>query len=131
MERPALRLDEDGRLHLAAAGVIDRGSRSVLGISDDGGQSWSELGTLDLRYRLLPHVTPVWLQERAVFATLDTMTGSTKLCAGSLSQDAVCIDSGFERILKLGADGDTLYTVADVAAGEWEFRSWTTADFEE
>ena len=124
LERPALRVSDDGTLLLAANGFVDRGSKAVIASSPDQGRSWTISHELDIEPRLMPHASPVWLGDRAVWATLDVPTNDAWICSGGIDEPTHCIDAQTPRIQRLVADGDRLTAVVDAGVGQWETRSW-------
>ncbi len=120
MEQPALRLASGG-LELAAVGFRDEGgTAAVLGVSEDGGATWSSAEAPDLPGQPMPHIPPVWLGDRAVFALVAEEGGEAQLCAVALGQEARCVGSGSERIAALTADGERLWAVVDAGDAWWE-----------
>jgi len=130
MELPALRRDDEGQLWLAAIGLVDMAGHAVVASSGDGGNRWDQAGLLPVPYRPMPHIPPVWLADRAVFATVDPDSQAAWLCAGRLDEEPACIDAGTSRILRLLVEGDQVHALVDAGVGEWEDRSWSSADFD-
>ena len=128
LEYPALRLDGDGRLHLAASGFHEGGTLAVVASSDDG-RSWDERGTVDLPYELMPHLGPVWIGERALWATVNVATQDAWLCAGEPGIEPICVDAGTQRISRLAVAQDELHALVDVGVGQWEASSWPLSEF--
>ncbi len=124
LERPALRVAKDGSLLLAANGFVDRGSMPVLARSTDGGRSWEQTVLPAVESRIMPHVSPVWLDDVAVWATVDATDGAARLCSASLDEAPQCLEAGSPRVLRLAADGDSLHAIVDGGVGAWELRSW-------
>ncbi len=124
LERPSLRVDGD-TLWLAAIGMRDHEAMAVLTRSDDGGRSWREpaFGTFDPS--IAPHLSPVWLEDQAIWTALDTDSGAAWLCSMDPDGASRCIDAGTERILQLQADGEQLRAVVDRDQGWWEERGWS------
>jgi hypothetical protein len=124
LERPALRVDDSGTLHLAAVGHSDAGGHAVLASSDDQGQSWSSSAIVDLPYPVAPHLTPVWLGNRAVWGAVDPAAGDAYLCAASLGGEAGCVSVASPRVLQIVADGSELHAIVDAGIGEWVLESF-------
>ncbi len=128
VEWPALTVAEDGRLLLAAVGNgSDGSSQAIFAASTDGGESFGKQRVLAVPGTLQPTTGPVWLVDRAVFATIDD--DSLQLCAGDL--DGVsCIDTGAPRAQALSVEGDTLHALVDTGVGHWEHRRWKASSFD-
>jgi hypothetical protein len=124
LERPALLAGEEGALLLAAVGQSEAGGHAVWAESPDRGQSWSRAGIVDLPHPVAPHVTPVWLGDRAVWVALDTATDSSMICAASLEQAPSCLRSGSPRVADLLVDEGRLHAIVDAGLGSWELESW-------
>ncbi len=129
LEYPALFLEEGGRLWLAASGFTAQEGMAVLAASDDGGETWPTRGIAELPGRIMPHLGPVWLEGRPVWATVAADSQAASLCAGQLWQQPDCVDAGTERILQLRVVEDEVTAIVDVGTGEWEARSWQGTDF--
>ncbi len=130
VEYPALHVDGADRLWLAATGLgSDGDNQALVAVTDDAGRSWSQATTLALPQAPMPHLPPVWLGDRAVWATADTGTLETTLCAGLPEQQVRCVGTDAERVLRLRVDGDELWALVDLGEGEWEAQSWTAEDF--
>ena len=119
LERPALRVDSSGTLHLAAVGHSDAGGHAVLASSDDQGQSWSASAIVDLPLPVAPHLTPAWVGDRAVWGAMDTAADDAYLCAASLGDSVSCVSVASPRVLQIVADGNDLYAIVDAGVGEW------------
>jgi len=129
VEQPALTVDEQGDLLLAATGYGSEGStQAILGRSIDGGASFAEQRALDLPGPLQPTTGPVWSGERAVFAVV--MGDAVQLCAGGFEGEVTCVDTDAPRVLQLTADGEILHALVDVDQGHWEHRQWKAASFD-
>lgn len=128
VEQPALTLDGQDRLLLAASGYGSEGSsQAIVALSDDGGASFTERAVLQLPGPLQPTTGPVWLTEHAVFSVI--VDDAVQLCAGGLEGEVTCIDTGAPRVLQLEASGDTLHAIVDVDQGHWEKRQWKASSF--
>ena len=123
LELPALRVDEDGTLHLAAVAQSDAGSHGVLGSSDDLGRSWNAAALVDMPHPVDPHQAPVWWQGRAVWVAVDVTEDESWLCAASLDREPSCQRSGSPRISRLLA-AEELSAVVDIGVGAWELESF-------
>jgi hypothetical protein len=119
LEHPALRVDSAGTVYLAAVGHSDAGSHAVLASSQDQGQSWSTSTIVEMPHPVAPHLSPVWLGERAVWVAVDTGAGDAYLCAAGLGGEASCVSVASPRVLQVAVDGDDLYAIVDAGVGEW------------
>ncbi len=124
LEHPALAAGPGGELMLAAAGFVTDGSVAVVATSSDG-RSWDRAGAVALPHRLMPHLGPLWLGSRPVWATVDPASQQAWICAGGLDEEPVCVDAGTERILRMVAHQGVLHALIDVDEGRWEQRSWS------
>ena len=119
VERPAVGFDADGSMRLAAVGYGPSASYAIMAW-DRGRVGWSQLATLELPGDPLPHLAPVWLQDRPAWAVLDDTSGLVSLCSAMPDEDPVCVDTGSERILTLTRSEDALLALVDRAQGQWE-----------
>jgi len=130
MEHPALRAAGVGQVQLAAVGYLDGTTLAVLASSPDLGVSWERAFPLALPGVPLPHVAPVWLDDRAVFPVLDEDTEQVSLCAGGLDSGVSCLSTGSLRISRLAADGEDLLVLVDQGSGQWELERYEAQDFD-
>ncbi len=117
MELPALRVDDEGVLHLAAVAWSDAGSHAILATSADG-DGFDSARIVDLLHPVDPHLAPRWLGERAVWVTVDSEADESWLCAVGGEGEPECTSTGSPRVLRLEADGE-LWAVVDAGVGSW------------
>lgn len=130
LEYPSLSTLSDGRLGLSVTGMGSRGEpQAVVALSDDGGESFATAFTLELPGTPLPNTGPAWLEDRAVFPVLDTVTGVVSLCAGDGGGGLDCVSTGSPRVLRLLSDEDILYAIVDQGVGGWDLRRWEVGSF--
>ncbi|MFH1463463.1 MAG: sulfatase-like hydrolase/transferase [Pseudomonadota bacterium] len=123
LERPALRLASPDAA-IAAIGSDDAGAHAVLATSADGGVTFLTARVVDLGHAPDPHVSPIWLGEDAIWATVDPEAESSWLCAAGLTGEVRCTATGAARVQRLAVDGDTLWALVDAGEGRWELQDW-------
>jgi len=124
LEYPALADGPEGRVMLAASGFVDDGSVAVVAVTRDG-QSWEDYGAVELPYRLMPHIGPVWLGQTPVWATVDPETQDAWICGGLPDAEPTCTDANTTRILRMVAHQGELHVIVDLSKGEWELRTYS------
>ncbi len=122
LELPAIRVDDDGVLHLAAVAHSEAGGHAVLAASSDGGESYGEATIVSLPAPVDPHVAPTWLGERAVWVTVSEQ--DAQICAATTAGEVSCSAAGGARVERLQADGETLWALVDVGVAAWELSSF-------
>ncbi len=127
MEYPALAAGPEGEVLLAASGFVEGGSVAVVATTHDG-RSWDEQGAVELPYRLMPHIGPVWMGQQPVWATVDPDADKAWICTGLPDLEASCTDAESPRILRMVAHQGRLYALVDIGVGQWELRSWSAEE---
>ena len=124
LEQPALRMDKQGTLWLAATGFVAEEGLAVVASSTDNGASWDNQGLLEVPGRIMPHLRPGWLDDRAVFAVVEPSTQAASICTGLPDEVPSCFDARCERILSLQVHGKRIHALVDTGTGHWEPRAW-------
>jgi len=120
-ELPALRVDPDGGLQLAAVASSESGTQGVLAWSADGGRSWERAALVELEHPVAPHAAPVWMGDEAVWITVDAAADDSQLCASDGSASARCASVHSPRVLRL-VPGDQPQALVDIDQGTWELE---------
>lgn len=125
LEHPALQVDQDGSLLLAAVGVIDKQILPVMARSTDQGQSWESAWIPELPGEPLPHLSPIWMDGRSVWAMLDPLGEGAQICWQPPEGEPSCQDAGSDRVLEMAAWGSELRVVVDQGSARWRILSLT------
>ncbi len=100
---------------LTAIATTAAGNRLAWVESTDGLYGWGAAREAPVE-DVLPHLQPVWVEDRVVFGALDG--DDAALCAWD--GDAVsCLDVGSPRILDLSVDEGVVRAVVDSGEGDW------------
>ena len=119
VEHPALHLDSLGEAWLAAVAFSDEGTHGVVAW-DHSTTSWLQQDLVELPGQPLPHIAPVWVGDRPVWAILDGSTGLVELCVAFPDEQARCVGTGSERVLRMIADAGEILAIVDRDQGLWE-----------
>ncbi len=119
LEHPALHVDASGEPWLAAVAYGADGVQAVVatGLED---QAWAQQATVDLPGSPLPHLAPIWIDDRPAWAILDGTSGLVSVCAALPGEQADCAQTSSERLLRLVAGDDELLAVVDGDVGQWK-----------
>ncbi len=128
LEQPALHVDPEGDPQLAAVAV---GMNEIHGVvaTTQGRVAWAAQGTVDLPGQPLPHLSPIWIDNRPAWAVKDGATGLVSVCAALPDEEPSCVETGSERVLLLRPGEGGIAAVVDRSEGQWELLEIDDAEF--
>ncbi len=118
LERPALAVDDDGALILAALahGVDD--TTLLRARSTDLGATWTRSDPLS-GLEPLPHLTPLWVDGQVVYGAWDPDSSQSVVCTvAPAGTTPSCTDTGAEQLQAI-LDTDDGLEVVTWSAGGW------------